>query len=66
MFFDSGSFNERTPPTASMAAVRRMGIALLTEIKLPNATLPRMAAILPRQDRKPNAVVLKQPENENE
>lgn len=52
---------ERKPPMAMMAAVKRIGMALLTAIKLPNVTLPKMAAILPRHDWKPNAVVLQHP-----
>ena len=58
LFLDSGSLSDKSPPTASMAAVRRIGMALLTAMKLPNATLPKMAAIRPRHDRNPNAVVL--------
>ena len=55
---DSGSFSETRPPSPSRTTVSSMGMALLTSMKLPKATFPRMAAIRPRQDRKPNAVDL--------
>ena len=56
--FDSGSFKPTAPPTNSTAEVIRIGYALLTSIKFPNVTLPRMAATRPRQLRKPKAVAL--------
>ncbi len=51
---DSGSLKLRTPPSAMMAAVMRIGIALLTPMSCPNATLPRIAAMRPMKERKPN------------
>ena len=50
LFVESGSFRANNPPIAIMVAVNRMGMALLTAMKFPKATFPRMAAILPRQD----------------
>ena len=54
LFLDSGSLKLRTPPTAMMAAVINIGMALLTPINWPNATFPRMAAIRPMNERNPN------------
>ena len=58
MSLDSGTLKEQNPPTARMAAVMRMGMALLMLIRFPKATFPKMAATRPRHDRNPNAVVL--------
>ena len=54
LFLDSGSLKLRTPPTAMMAVVINIGMALLTDINWPNATFPRMAAIRPMKERNPN------------
>ena len=54
LFLDSGNLKLRTPPTAMMAAVINIGMALLTDINWPNATFPRMAAIRPMNERNPN------------
>ena len=57
---DSGRRMVTKPPMAMMTAVTRMGIALLTEMKLPNVTLPNMAAMRPRHVKKPNPVDLEE------